>query len=474
MSEVQTDSFSFQNMGLSYQEKLVQALVEDGMFADQMSEVLEPTFLSFDHLELIVRTIFDYVKRYRAHPSPDVLACLVRDSGQTKRDEVVTGTALAYLGKLRDNPLNGDRQYIMESSLDFCRKQSVVRAMVKVIDKAQVSKFDDIASIMKDALSKGAARDAGHEYTEDFERRVSAETGARISTGWGPLDRVLGGGYKRKTLVTFIAPTGAGKSMFLVNVACAAVQQGYNVLYATLELSEADIGLRADAYFSEVAIDDVSKTENRPRVKKAIADKVKGRLFIKEWPVGRASVETVRNHIEKLKQTKGFYPDVVIIDYADLLRSSSHYGEKRHELKENYEDLRGLGQELDVTVVTADQTNRGGLDQELVTIAAISEAYGKAQVCDLILTVSRTIDDKQNDGGRIFNAKSRLGKDGQIFPFTLNTAFVRATLHEPDYAVGLPKAAPDSEKMRRVIRDALDRKVSGDQSEPTNDVRRAS
>ncbi len=467
-----TDSFSFQKMGLSYQEKMVQALVEDGTFADQMSEVLEPSYVSHDHLELVVRTLFDYIRQYRAQPSPSVLEVLVRQAGQTKRDDLVVSQALEYLSRLRDTPLDGDKQFIMDSSIDFCRKQAIVKATLKVIDKAQSSSFDDIAGIMKEALAKGAARDAGHEYAVDIERRMSAEAGERIPIGWAPLDRVLSGGLKRKTLVTFIAPTGAGKSMMLVNVAGAALTNGYNVLYVTLELSEPDIGLRLDAYFSGVPIDEVSLPQNRERVKGAITKNAKGRLFIKEWPVGRASVETIRAHVQKLQQTKGFYPDVVIIDYADLLRCASRYGEKRHELKENYEDLRGLAQELDVVSVTADQTNRGGLDQELVTIAAISEAYGKAQVCDLILTVSRTIEDKANDGGRIFNAKSRLGKDGQIFPFTMNTAYVKATLHDAMEPGMLSSAPPDGDRMKQLIREAIGRKAeSGSGPVASNDRR---
>jgi replicative DNA helicase len=183
------------------------------------------------------------------------------------------------------------------------------------------------------------------------------------------------------------------------------------------------IGLRADSYFSGVSINDVP--DNTDKVKQSISEKCKGRFIVKEWPTKTASVQTIRAHIQKLEQTKDFKPDVVLVDYADLLRASRGYGEKRHELEGNYEELRGLSQEFNCVMVTADQTNRGGMNEELVTLTAIAESYAKATVCDLIMTVSRTVADKENGTGRLFIAKSRLGEDGVVFPFLFRPATVK-------------------------------------------------
>ena len=157
---------------------------------------------------------------------------------------------------------------------------------------------------------------------------------------------------------------------------------------------------------------------------------VTGRLYIKEFATKNATVQTIRAYIQRLIATKNFMPDMVIVDYADLLRGSRSYGEKRHELEGVYEELRALAQELNVIVVTADQTNRSGMDMEVVTISQIGESYAKATVCDVILTVSRRPEDKQVNGGRLFVAKSRLGRDGSVFPFIMNSATVKATIME--------------------------------------------
>jgi hypothetical protein len=110
------------------------------------------------------------------------------------------------------------------------------------------------------------------------------------------------------------------------------------------------------------------------------------------------------------------------------MRGSHGYQDKRFELEGNYEELRGLAQEFNMVVLTADQTNRSGLDAEVVSISQIGESYAKATVCDLIMTVSRTADDKFNNTGRLFIAKSRLGRDGVVYPFIMNPATVRVRL----------------------------------------------
>jgi replicative DNA helicase len=107
---------------------------------------------------------------------------------------------------------------------------------------------------------------------------------------------------------------------------------------------------------------------------------------------------------------------MILGDYADLLRPSRSTGEKRHELEETYESLRALAQIYEMPVWTASQTNRGGLNAEVITMEAISEAFNKCFVADFIFSLSRTVTDKQANKGRIFIAKNRNGPDGLVFP----------------------------------------------------------
>lgn len=405
-------------MGRSYQERVVQLLFEDNVYAEMMLDVLQPKHFTYGHLQELSRILMDHRNKYKTFPSME-MALLQLRQGAGGDDPALMVMAVEFFKKATESPIGGDKPFIEESSLEFCKRQTLVAAVGRCLEQIEGKKYDSIAGTIREALDKGSPRDHGHDYHEHVDTRAEQAIREPISTGWPVVDKYLGGGWERKTISTFIAPTGAGKSMFLVNCACALVEQGLNVLYVTLEMADYKIGLRADSWYSGIAIDDVGKFKDQ--VRESVSSRAKGKLIIKEWPTKRASVETIRGHIQRLKQTKGIKFDAILVDYPDLLKSTRSYGEKRHELEGNYEELRGLAQEENAIMIVADQTNRGGLDQELVTIANIAEAYSKATVCDLIVTVSRTQQDKMDGTGKLLIAKSRLGADGIILPFLMNT-----------------------------------------------------
>ena len=115
---------------------------------------------------------------------------------------------------------------------------------------------------------------------------------------------------------------------------------------------------------------------------------------------------------------------MILVDYADLLRPCKNFKEKRNELESIYEDLRGIAQEHKCPLWTASQTNRTGLNAEIVTMESISEAFNKCFVSDFICSISRTIKDKTANTGRLFIAKNRNGPDGLVFPIFMDTTNV--------------------------------------------------
>lgn len=425
MTNEQTDpSSTFASFGRGYQEKVLQALMQDNMFADQMVDVLKPAMFDVSYLKEIAESFFEHKSKFKTFPSADVLEVIITRDKDTDRE--LTMQVREFLTRSKEHPLNGDMPYIQSSSLDFCKKQTMKEALIKAIDAMQESKYDDISGIIREALAAGATRDMGHDYCNSFAQRAQRIETKRIPSGWEPLNKVLNGGFERGTIATFIAPTGAGKSHFLVNCAAAAVEAGFNAVYITLEMADFKIGLRFDSYYSGVELNHIP--DNACKVEAAAKDKVKGRLYIKEFPTKGATAQTIRSYLQRLQAVNDFVPDIVCIDYADLLRGARGYTDKRFELEGNYEDLRALSQEMKCAMLTADQTNRSGLDMEVVTVGQIGESFAKATVCDLIMTVSRTMEDKQANTGRLFVAKSRMGRDGMIFPFVMNPATVKVNM----------------------------------------------
>lgn len=408
-----------------FQIKVVQALMQDHLYADQISDVLSPEFFGEKYLSEIVSSLFEYKQKYSAFPSRNVLEDLIKER---EPGEIINSQIKTFLDSSAESPLNGDMGYIQEKSIDFCKRQSLLEGVNKALTEIERSNFDSVWRIITEAANRGGSRDGGHEYLTGFDKRAEQSVRAPLETPWPVLNKIFGGGWERKTLTTVIAPTGAGKTHFLCNVSAGGIRSGHNVCYVSLEIADYKVGLRHDAYFSGIEINDVPS--EMERVRQEVEAVAKGRLFIKEFPTKSASVQTIRAYLQRLKTVNDFIPDILVVDYADLLKPSKSYGEKRHELEGVYEELRGLAQEQNIVVVTADQTNRSGLNLEIVTLDAIAESYAKATVCDLIITISRKLEDKTSNTGRLFVAKSRLGADGLVYPFTMNPAKVKVNVLE--------------------------------------------
>jgi replicative DNA helicase len=232
------------------------------------------------------------------------------------------------------------------------------------------------------------------------------------------MDEITGGGGGRKELGVVIAPTGVGKSMVLVHLGANAVKAGLTVVHYTLELRETVIASRYDSCITGIPLDELM--DRKEEIREMIND-FDGTLIVKEYPTKTATTNTIRAHLEKLKQ-QSIVPDMIIVDYADLLRTVSARNEKREELESIYEELRSIMMEHNVVGWTASQTNRTGLQSEIITMQSISEAFNKCFVADFIFSVSRTADDKQSNGGRIYIAKNRNGPDGLVYSIFMDTA----------------------------------------------------
>jgi len=210
----------------------------------------------------------------------------------------------------------------------------------------------------------------------------------------------------------FTVTHNSGKSQAMVHMGSAALKQGKNVIYYTLELQDTVVASRFDACITGININDLPN--HKEHVLEGIKN-VKGKLIVKEYPSKSASTVTIKNHLEKLKN-HGFTPDMIIVDYADLLRPAVREKEKRQELESIYEELRGIAQMFDCTMLTCSQTNRSAINAEVITMEAISEAFNKCFVADFICTISRTLKDKASNEGRMYIAKNRNGPDGMVFP----------------------------------------------------------
>jgi|TARA_R110000824_G_scaffold74992_3_gene190484 replicative DNA helicase len=409
----------FSKYGKQFQESLAQMIMEDRPFADQIEEVLDTSFFELKYLRVFVTKLFNYRKKYNVHPTNKILAAVLRTELES-HNNALQKQVRDYFARICISSVQ-DEKYIRETSLDFCKKQKLKEALMTSVDLIQNSSYDEVRRVIDNALNLGTDNNFGHEFLKDFELRYEVKARSPVSTGWPKVDSIMKSGLGSGELGVVIAPTGAGKSMALAHLGAHAVKAGKNVIHYTLELSEAVTGQRYDSCLSSVPLSTLFA--RKEEVLENISD-LQGSLIIKEYPTKTASSNTLKSHIEKLKK-RNQKIDMIIVDYADLLRPTTNFREKRDELGSIYEDLRAIAQENKCPLWTASQTNRTGLNAEVVTMESISEAFNKCFVADFICSISRTIKDKNANTARLFIAKNRIGPDGLVFPMFIDTSTVQ-------------------------------------------------
>lgn len=419
----------FSKFGKLFQEKLVKIMFYERSFFNQIMEVLNTNFLEIKYLQKFVELMDEYKKDYGSHPTEDAMTMLLASSLDGE-NQILDGQIRSFFARiLSSSGEETDSEYVKSTALDFCKKQKLREAMLKSAGLLKSSSFNEIASLVNNALKLGMSNDFGHDFVADFEDRYKLEFRNQISTGWDLIDKIMKGGHGEGELGVVIAPTGAGKSMCLVHLATQALLAGKNVVYYTLELSEAVVGKRFDSCITKIHLGDLDLFKDDIK-EQIIGNESLGTLVIKQYPMKKATTATLKNHLEKVKSS-GAEVDFVCVDYGDLLRSVHSYKEKRHELESIYEELRGLAVEFCCPFWTASQTNRGALNVEVITMEAISEAFNKCFPADLIITISRTIEDKNKNAGKMFVAKNRNGPDGLIFELFMDTSNVTIEVLEP-------------------------------------------
>jgi replicative DNA helicase len=439
----------------NFEEALVQSLLIDHAYAEQMIEVLDPDFFTLAPLQAIAQRLISYYNQYKKFPSLMLLEdILTKHEGHCS--ELVRNQIRDYFSKIKTKPLNGDGDYVKANALEFCRKQKVLSAMEKCLELAETRNFDQIANEIQTAVHLGSERNIGHVYDTSFEERMQEARRTVVATPWDPLNRIIAGGLSAGELGVILALTGVGKSHALIDLGVAAALAGLTVVHYTFELKETIIGKRYDARISGIAFDDLAK--NKSFVKECV-DMVKGKIIIRKYPNRQATVANIKHHVHKLR-LNGINPDIIVVDYADIMKSSKNYSDKRHEEEAVYEELRGLADELNVPIWTASQTNRSGMDVDVLTLKHIAECFNKANISDLFITMNRKKTGERETIGNMFVAKSRIGVDGVKFNIAVDTALSKITCFQPgsdDEKVALLKydllaEESDEERLQKRIR----------------------
>ena len=313
-----------------------------------------------------------------------------------------------------------DYEWLIDKTEKWCQDRALHNAVmesISIIDgKHQTLSKNALPEILSDALAVNFDANIGHDYIENFSERYEFyhKEEERIPFDLDYFNKITKGGLPNKTLNIALAGTGVGKSLFMCHVSAAALTEGKNVLYITMEMAEERIAERIDANLLNIPIDQLDKLSKDMFSQKVsqLAKQTNGRLIVKEYRTGSAHSGHFRALLNELKLKKKFEPDIIFIDYLNICASSRMKGmggaiNSYTYVKAIAEELRGLAVEFDVPVLSATQTTRSGYSNSDVGLEDTSESFGLPATADLMFALVSTEELEQQGQIMVKQLKNR-------------------------------------------------------------------
>ncbi len=404
---------SINQYGHSFQIKILSSLLTHKEFLVNIHDILSDEYFENSASKWIIKEILKYFDKYHTTPSLEVLKVEIR-----KIDNEVLQIAVKEHLKQAFVSSDEDLKYVQEEFTNFCKNQQLKKALMSSVDLLKAGDYDGIRFIVNSALKSGQDKNIGHEYLKDIESRYREESREVIPTPWPRINELLQGGLGGGDFGLIFGNPGGGKSWSLVALGGHAVKLGYNVLHYTLELGESYVGKRYDAYFTTIPVNKVGSYKDKIE---EVVSLLPGELIIKEYPTGKAKISTIESHIAKAT-SMGSKPDLVIIDYVDLLSSSREKKERKEEIDDIYISTKGLAKELNLPIWSVSQVNRAGAQDKVIQGDKAAGSYDKLMITDFCMSLSRKKEDKVNNTGRFHLMKNRYGDDGITFNLDADTS----------------------------------------------------
>jgi hypothetical protein len=407
--------------GPHFQIKVLSSLLTHKEFLVNIHDILSDEYFDNQAHKWVINEILKYYDKYHTTPSMEVLKVeLKKCTNEVLRISIREQLKLAYEAS------DDDLEYVQEEFSYFCKNQQLKKALLGSVDLLNAGDYDSIRSLIDNALKAGQDKNIGHEYNKDVESRYREDMRVTIETPWERINDLLQGGLGGGDFGLIFGNPGGGKSWSLVALGGYAVRLGYNVLHYTLELGEAYVGRRYDAFFSKIPVDTI--TQNKEKIEEIIPE-LPGQLIIKEFPTGRATISTIEAHIQKVTSL-GVTPDMIIIDYVDLLSTKKRTVDRKGEIDDIYTSTKGLARELNIPIWSVSQVNRAGAKDDIVEGDKAAGSYDKIMITDVCISLSRKRKDKVNGTGRFHIMKNRYGIDGLTFGVKADTSTGHFEVHD--------------------------------------------
>ena len=405
---------NFDYLGNTFQIQLLNQIIEDKDFASSIIDVIEPMYFDNKYFKITLQMIKEYHKKYEVCPNFEILEQIVRSE---VTQELVAKIVLDTLKQIKDAPFEGVI-FVQEKALKFCKQQELQKAMdkaQKIITEGDFESYDKVEGLVREALQVGETDKGTTDIFTGLETVLEEDYRHPIPMGIPGIDNLLKGGLAKGEIGVILAPTGVGKTTILTKIANTAFNLGYNVLQIFFEDNPKIIQRKHFTIWTGIAPDELShhKEEVMGKVTE-IKESMDNKLILKKLASDTMTMNQIKNQVRKLI-ADGTKIDLIMLDYIDCVLPESS---AKDEWKAEGSVMRGfeaMCHELNIVGWTATQGNRSSISSEVVTTDQMGGSIKKAQVGHVIITVAKTLQQKEMNLATIAITKSRLGKDGVVF-----------------------------------------------------------
>jgi len=452
---------NFDYLGSSFQIQLLNQIIIDKEFGRSIIDVIEQQYFENKYFKIILQMIKEYYSKYEHVPTFDTLEQITKSELQ---QELASKIVLDTITKIKESPIEGSG-FIQEKALKFCKQQELQKAITKaqkVIDGGEFESYDKLEELVREALQVGEREDGMADVFSNLDDVLNEDYRHPIPMGIPGIDRLLKGGLAKGELGVILAPTGVGKSTFLTKIANHSFNLGYNVLQIFFEDNPKIIQRKHITLWTKVHPDELSNKKDEVMDKvREVQSKMENRLILKKLPSDTLTMLQIKNQLRKMI-ADGVKLDMVVLDYIDCIVPDKNLGD---EWKSEGSVMRGfeaMCHELNLVGWTATQGNRSSISSEVVTTDQMGGSIKKAQVGHVIISVAKTLQQKEMKLATIAITKSRIGDDGIVFEnCKFDNGMLEIDTESSVTFLGLEEQKEEQQRQR--VKDLLERRKQREQ-----------
>lgn len=452
---------NFEYLGNNFQIQLLNQIILDKEFSHSIIDVIENNYFENKYFKIIIQMVKEYYKKYEHTPSFDTLEQVAKSELQ---QEIAVKVVLDTIKKIKDSPIDGV-DFVQEKALKFCKQQELQKVMKKaqkIIEGGEFENYDTLEEMVREALLVGSKDTTTMDVFSNLDQVLDEDYRHPIPMGIPGIDRLLKGGLAKGEIGVILAPTGVGKSTILTKISNHAFNLGFNVLQVFFEDNPKVIQRKHFTLWTKIHPDELSEKKEEVMNKvKEIKEKMPNTLDLKKLPSDTKTMTQIKNEVRKMI-ADGIKIDMIVLDYIDCIVPDKNLGD---EWKSEGSVMRGfesMCHELNLVGWTATQGNRASISSEVVTTDQMGGSIKKAQVGHVIITVAKTLQQKEMKLATIAITKSRIGDDGVVFEnCKFDNAMIEIDTESTTTFLGLEEQKEERQRLR--VKELLEKRQQREQ-----------